>query len=138
VNRIAELRRERRLTQTELGIIVHKTKFAISKWESSTNDPSQDDLDILCEVLGADSDYLMGRTDINTRRIELRGNQLPENLRDAGLEYVQMLREYVDEQGGIRADVQKELLRLVAEAKLLPDKDTRMSRPRKRQAAKTN
>jgi len=52
------------------------------------------------------------------------------------LEYVQLLREYVDEQGGIRADVQKELLRLVAEAKVLPDEappatGKRISRNRK-------
>jgi len=138
MNRIKALRGERGLTQKELGDLIGKSNHSIQKYETGDSTVPENVIHSLCDILGATADYLLCRTDINDRRLELRGDQLPENLRDAGLEYVQMLREYVDEQGGIRADVQKELLRLVAEAKLLPDKDTRVSRPRKRRAAKTN
>jgi transcriptional regulator with XRE-family HTH domain len=123
MNRIAELRKKRGLTQKMLGLMCEKSPYAVSKWESGTNEPSQEIIKFLCDVLGASAEYLMGHSEINTHVLELSVSDIPKNLRDAGLERVELLREYVDEHGGIHPDVQRELLRLIAEAKLLQDTD---------------
>jgi transcriptional regulator with XRE-family HTH domain len=133
MNRVRELRTERGLTQKELGELIGRSNHAVQKWEKGDSSIPEDIIVNLCTILGTTADYLLCRTDVNTRRIELRGDQLPQELRDAGLDYVQMLREYVDTQGGIRPDVRRELLRLVAEAKDLPDDDGRSARRRKQQ-----
>jgi transcriptional regulator with XRE-family HTH domain len=122
MNRIRELRLALGYSQKELGNMVDKSLYAVSKWELGEREPSNEDLIKLCDALGTTADYLLGRTDANTRRVELEGAALPKSLRDAGLEKVQLLREYIDENGGLPPEVQKELLRLVAEAKLLQDK----------------
>lgn len=122
MNRIRELRLALGYSQKELGSKIDKSLYAISKWELGERQPSNEDLVRLCDVLGTTADYLLERTDGNERRVELAGDGLPKSLRDAGLEKVQLLREYIDENGGLLPEVQKELLRLVAEAKLLQDK----------------
>lgn len=122
MNRIRELRLALGYSQKELGIKVDKSLYAVSKWELGEREPSNDDLIKLCDALGTTADYLLGRTDVNARRVEIEGEQLPKSLRDAGLEKVQLLREYIDENGGLLPEVQKELLRLVAEARLLQEK----------------
>lgn len=122
MNRIRELRLALGYSQKELGNKVDKSLYTVSKWELGERQPSNEDLVKLCDALGTTADYLLGRTDANARRVELEGARLPKSLRDAGLEKVQLLREYIDENGGLLPEVQKELLRLVAEAKLLQDK----------------
>lgn len=122
MNRIRELRLALGYSQKELGSKVDKSLYTVSKWELGEREPSNEDLVKLCDALGTTADYLLGRTDVNARRVELDGAQLPKSLREAGLEKVQLLREYIDENGGLLPEVQKELLRLVAEAKLLQEK----------------
>lgn len=135
MNRIRELRLDRGLSQEDLGELVGKSNHSIGKWEKEITEPSTADIDLLCDILGATSDYLFCRTNYNTRRIELDVEQLPQNLRDAGLRHVSMLREYVDANGGILPEIQRELLRLIAEAKLLeprekaPEKPSRFRKP---------
>lgn len=123
MNRIRQLRNSKGYSQKELGAMVHKTLYAVSKWELGKSQPSHDDLHQLTRILEATSDFIMGYSDVNDYRIELSGEQIPKSLRDVGLERVELLREYVDESGGIHPDVVKELFRLVAEAKIIIESD---------------
>lgn len=125
MNRIRQLRNGKGYSQKELGAMVHKTLYAVSKWELGKSQPSHDDLHRLTRILEATSDYIMGFSDVNDYRIELSGEQIPKTLRDVGLERVELLKEYVDENGGLHPDVLQELLRLVAEAKLIMENDDR-------------
>lgn len=123
MNRIRQLRQLKGYSQKELGEKINRTTSAISKWELEQRELSKEDRRLLCLLFGVTSDYLMGLADINDYKAELYGEKLPKPLRDVGLERVELLREYIDENGGIHPDVQRELLRLVAEAKLLSDTD---------------
>lgn len=119
MNRIRQLRKNKGYSQSELGKMINKSLHTISKWELGIHEPSLDDVHLLSRILEATSDYIMGYSDTNDYKIELSNEQIPKTLRDLGLERVVLLKEYVDEQGGIHPDVLQELLRLVAEAKLL-------------------
>ena len=124
MNRIRQLREAKGYSQKELGDKIGVSQYAISKWELGQREPSSQDLFHLCEVLEATSDYLLGRTSANNYVVELVGEQIPENLRALGLERVRLLQAYVDElDGSIHPQVQRELLRLIAEAKLLSSDD---------------
>jgi transcriptional regulator with XRE-family HTH domain len=123
MNRLRHLRKAKGYSQKELADKMGLTLAAISKWETGYNEPSVDDIGRLCRILECTADYLLGYADVNDYKIELYGNQIPKSLRELGLERVELLREYVDEHGGLHPDVQRELLRLMAEAKLLQDKD---------------
>ena len=123
MNRLRQLRKAKGYSQKELGRKIGASLQSISKWETDYTEPSIGDIKRLCEILWCTSDYLLGRTDINDYKIELSGEQIPKSLRDVGLERVELLREYVDESGGIHPDVVKELFRLVAEAKIIIESD---------------
>jgi transcriptional regulator with XRE-family HTH domain len=124
MNRIKLLRERKGYSQKELGDKIGVTQYAISKWELGQREPSAQDLFRLCEVLEATTDYLLGRTGANSYAVELAGEQIPADLRAVGLERVRLLRAYVDElDGSIHPEIQRELLRLIAEAKLLQNAD---------------
>jgi transcriptional regulator with XRE-family HTH domain len=121
MNRIKELRKERDLTQKELGKLIGKSNHTINKWETDINDIPSEQLNKLCDIFGCTIDYLLCRTDTNTASVELTGMQIPLNLREAGLHHVKLLREYIDSNGGILPEVQQELLLLLGKAALLQE-----------------
>lgn len=118
---LRQLRKARGYSQKDLAEKLGVTIAAVSKWETGYTEPSIDVINNLCAVLGSTADYLLDRTDINEATAEVSGARLPKTLRDVGLERVELLREYIDDQGGIHPDVLKELLRLVAEANVLQE-----------------
>ncbi len=59
--RIKEKRKEKKLTQIELGKSVSVSAQVISNWERGYSDPNHDDVARLAEVLECSTDYLHGR-----------------------------------------------------------------------------
>ena len=121
MNRIKELRKEFELTQKELGRLIGKTNHTINKWEKNINDIPSEDLEKLCDIFSCTADYLLCRTDTNIKIVELSGEQVPLTLREVGIEHINLLREYIDQNGGILPEVQQELLLLLGKATLLQD-----------------
>ena len=62
-DRIKRLRREMRLSQTQLAVKLHVTPGAVSQWETGATRPAFETLDALAEVLGTSMAYLLGSTD---------------------------------------------------------------------------
>lgn len=62
--RIRELRREKNLTQSELGKLLNKTKNNISQYETDKRSPDPVTLQRLAEIFNTSTDYLLGCTDI--------------------------------------------------------------------------
>ena len=58
--RIKELRKERNLTQEELGKLINVTKVSICCYEKGTRLPSLETLIDLSQVFGVSVDYLLG------------------------------------------------------------------------------
>lgn len=61
MNRIRELRKEKKLTQTDLAKCLNTTTSNVSGWECGKWQPDNDTLIRLAEILDVSVDYLLGR-----------------------------------------------------------------------------
>lgn len=61
INRIAELRKERNLTQQELALIIGVTPNAVSSWENENQKPDYGSLKKMAFFFNCSTDYLLGR-----------------------------------------------------------------------------
>ena len=76
MNRIRALRKENRLTQAQLGDMVHASQQTISKIENSPrNDFSCDLLCALSDYFQVSTDYLLGRSEERKPIPELSGSE---------------------------------------------------------------
>ena len=66
MKRIAELRKEKHLNQTGLGLKLNLSQKMISAYESGTHQPSIDTLIKMSEIFNVSVDYIIGNTDIRT------------------------------------------------------------------------
>lgn len=73
--KIRELRKQRRLSQTDLAKQIHVSQATVTSWETGRADPSSSALNALADFFGVSSDYLLGRTDQPTSDNELTKNQ---------------------------------------------------------------
>lgn len=62
-NRLRELRKQKELTQTDLGKLLNLSKQTISVYENGGADPNPETLNKLADFFGVSVDYLLGRTD---------------------------------------------------------------------------
>ena len=63
-NRLRELRKNRNITQDELGKIIGVTKASICCYERGTRTPTLENLIDLMEFFGVNADYLIGSDEI--------------------------------------------------------------------------
>lgn len=61
--RLKELRLKKRLTQEELGKVIHVSKVSISGYESGNRTPDTETLQRLADYFDVTTDYLLGRSD---------------------------------------------------------------------------
>ena len=64
MNRLKELRKEKRLTLRELAEQLHMTNSSISMMENEQRGISNDNLKTFCDFFNVSSDYLLGISDI--------------------------------------------------------------------------
>lgn len=90
MNRIQELRKEKKLKQAELAELVPTSRQAIGKWESGTIDLSTPVIARLCQIFGVTADYLLGMSSQRTAQISDEDAALvdayhaaPENVRQS-------------------------------------------------------
>jgi transcriptional regulator with XRE-family HTH domain len=62
-SRLRELRKQRKLTQEQLGQKIDVTKVSISCYENGTRTPDMETLQRLADALEVSVDYLLGRTE---------------------------------------------------------------------------
>lgn len=58
--KIAELRKSKGLTQSELGLKLNITAQAVSKWENNLSEPDIDSIKKMCELFGVSVDSFLG------------------------------------------------------------------------------
>lgn len=71
------LRRAKKLSQKELGNLMHVSQTSVSQWESGTTNPDIKMLIALAEFYGVTTDFLLGRME-------------PESISDSGFSYEQV------------------------------------------------
>lgn len=93
-NRIAELRKEFRMSQHELGEKLYISQKAISKYENGINEPRQDLLIRMSEIFDASIDYILGTTPLRSRTSyeNMPSNLLPDEERCAAYELDELRR----------------------------------------------
>ncbi|MCM3324276.1 helix-turn-helix domain-containing protein [Cytobacillus kochii] len=91
--RLKRLRKEKKLTQAELGKIINVTKVSISGYENGDRNPDTDNLRRLSDYFGVSSDYLLGRTD-KPNYISSDNNDDEDNRKSAIIDKIK--REFPD------------------------------------------
>lgn len=66
MNRIKELRTERKMKQAELAQLLSCTPTAISNYETGFRSPDIETIHKLCEIFGCTADYLLGRSEVRS------------------------------------------------------------------------
>lgn len=108
--RIRELRKEKKLTQEQLGKILNVSHSTINRYESGLHQPDIESLNILANTFNCTTDYLLGRTDMKEVVI-MEGEEIPEELRAVGIDYMEV-DKIAKEQGFTPEDI-KEILETV-------------------------
>lgn len=60
MNRIKELRAERKMKQDDLAALLSVKRQSVSRYEKGTNDLDTDTIKRLCEIFDVSADYLLG------------------------------------------------------------------------------
>ena len=64
-DRIKELRKAKRLSQSDFAIILDVSQGAVTQWERGVRKPDVDMLQAIADYFGVTTDYLLGRDAIN-------------------------------------------------------------------------
>jgi transcriptional regulator with XRE-family HTH domain len=110
--RLKEIRREKKLTQEQLGQKVNVTKVSISGYESGNRTPDMDTLQKIADVLEISVDYLLGRTDTSSDANYIGENKDSYKISSAYHKYEKLTDEEKD-----YLDLQLEIFRKIKEDK---------------------
>jgi len=94
--RLCDLRKDKALTQQELGKLLSLSKFTISSYENERTSPDDKTLISIAKIFNISLDYLMGLTDFpHPYQRETRALVLPPNFdekqKDQVAEYIEFL-----------------------------------------------
>lgn len=84
-NRIKELRKQKKLTQSELAKKINASRMAIANYETDRNNPSYAMLSLIADALDTTVEYLQGNTDTPTKTIDSNVNTGDENKKHVDL-----------------------------------------------------
>lgn len=74
-SRIRSLRKEHKISQTELAKYVHVSQATVTAWETGKAEPSSSALNSLADYFNVTADYLLGRTKERNNNAKLSDNQ---------------------------------------------------------------
>lgn len=80
-DKLKKLRKEKKLSQEDLGLILNVSKMTISNWEANSTEPSLENINELAKYFDVTPNYLLGFAQEDLERIE----KLKYALKDAGL-----------------------------------------------------
>lgn len=93
--RLRELRKEKGLSQVELGEGMGYGYTAISSYETGRNEPSYADLIRICVILDVSADYILGISDVRKPYAVLEKNDLIR-LHNRALELAKECRRHLE------------------------------------------
>lgn len=93
--RLKKLRTSKRLTQEELGKIVHVSKVSISGYERGERSPDRETLTDLADYFEVSTDYLLGRTDDKEKAPTLVAAHLDDDLTEEQLDEVKNFIDFI-------------------------------------------
>jgi len=96
--RLAQLRKERDLTQEQLAKIFNMSRSTYAQYEVDRRHPDYNTLKMIAEYFNVSTDYLLGRTDDPSPRKDVRDVFTPEVLAEHGVEYAEV-SDYLKKNG---------------------------------------
>ncbi len=105
MNRIKELRQEKKLTQKELANLLGVNMVTLSRYENNNRNPKIDKLEKMSDIFGVTVEYITGESDLKISP-KLRDLVLKANSGD------QVAKEKLDFQYVTRSEDEKYLLHL--------------------------
>ncbi|WP_418223529.1 helix-turn-helix domain-containing protein [Clostridium isatidis] len=103
--RLKELRKEKQLTIEQLAKDLGSAKSTISRYENNKREPKKDFLEMLSNYFNVSVDYLLGKTDIRTPKVNEKPKKFsPEietiaaHLDDKNItpKKLKMIQDYID------------------------------------------
>lgn len=94
MNRIRELRKERKLTAEQLSKMTGLSRSAISCYETGIRTPSYKNQEIMADIFNVDIDYLMGKSDVR-RSVDLQ-SVVDGKITSMDVELVQKIKDAPD------------------------------------------
>lgn len=98
--RLKKLRKERKLTQTQLAEKLNAGKSTVAMWETCDREPDFEMLKKIADFFNVNTDYLLGRTDnpepIDTLAFHRSDDpmaDLPEKARKSVEDYISYIKE---------------------------------------------
>ena len=79
MNKIKQLRKEKKLTQEELAEKIGISKRTLANWEDGVSSIKENKLKILCEIFGVDMPYMLGYNNVKNET-DLKVSVLDEAL----------------------------------------------------------
>lgn len=79
MNRIAELRKEKNLTQTGLALALNVSQYTVSAIETERQQPTADMLITLSDFFGVSVDYLLNKSNIRYKAEDMVKDTLTQN-----------------------------------------------------------
>lgn len=89
--RLKKLRKEKKITQEELGNKINVTKVSISGYENGIRNPDTDTLQKIADFFGVTTDYLLGRTN-DSVEVSIAGQEI--NLSQDELKVFEELKKH--------------------------------------------
>jgi transcriptional regulator with XRE-family HTH domain len=102
--RIKDLRIEKGMSQQDLGDLVGVTKVSICGYENGTRTPSLETFDLLADIFGTTTDYLLGR---EVPVVSEETNEFVGTISKDDIEIIQELRHYPNLYGKLVKDVKR-------------------------------
>lgn len=94
MNRIRELRKERKLTTEQLSKMTGLSRSVISCWETGIRTPSYRNQEVMADIFNVDIDYLMGKSDVR-RSVDLQ-SVVDGKISSMDVELVQKIKDAPD------------------------------------------
>jgi len=96
-DRLKKLRKNKGLTQVELGKLIGKAMSTISGYEINNAEPDIDTIVVIANVLQTTTDYLLGVTEEQHLRM-YHYDELPDKIKDTGVENLRIFQGlHIDE-----------------------------------------
>ena len=102
--RIKDLRVEKGMSQQDLGDLVGVTKVSICGYENGTRTPSLETFDLLADIFGVTTDYLLGR---EVSVVNEENNEYVGSVSKDDIDIIQELRHYPNLYGKLIKDVKR-------------------------------
>jgi len=113
--RLKQLRKEKNLTQVQLGELLNTSHATINRYENNIHEPDLETINKLADLFDVTADYLLGRTDMKEIAI-IENDEIPEELRKIGVEYLEVSKELKEK--GFTPEKIKSLIKTIEELKL--------------------